>query len=165
MRSLAARATGRRLFYICMFSLIALAGCADMFDHDAPRVTVAGVEPIEGQGFELRIDVKLRVQNPNGTPISYDGVALDLELNGKPFASGVSDQRGTVSRFSETVVNVPVTVSAFAAARQALNLSDVIQRGSVPYVVRGKLAGGAFGSVRFTDSGTIKLPGSGEGGD
>jgi len=30
-------------------------------------------------------------------------VALDLELNGKPFASGVSDQRGTVSRFSETV--------------------------------------------------------------
>ena len=49
-----------------MFSLIALAGCAVMFDHDALRVTVAGVEPIEGQGFELRIDVKLRVQNPTG---------------------------------------------------------------------------------------------------
>jgi len=32
-------------------------------------------------------------------------------------------------------------------------------------VVRGKLAGGALGSVRFTDSGTIKLPGPGEGGD
>lgn len=165
MRSLAARTSCRRLFYIGMFLLLALTGCALMFDRDAPRVTVAGVEPIEGQGFELRFDVKLRVQNPNGTPINYDGVALDLELNGKPFASGVSDQRGTVSRFSETVVSVPVTVSAFAAARQALNFPDVIQRGSVPYVVRGKLAGGPFGSVRFTDSGTIKLPGSREGGD
>src|SRR5260370_1315613 len=101
MRSLAARTSGRRLFYIGMFSLIALAGCAAMFDHDAPRVTVAGVEPIEGQVFELRFSVKLRVQNPNGTPISYDGVALDLDLNGKPFASGVSDQRGTVARFSD----------------------------------------------------------------
>jgi LEA14-like dessication related protein len=165
MRSLAARTSCRRLFYIGMFLLLALTGCALMFDRDPPRVTVAGVEPIEGQGFELRFDVKLRVQNPNGTPINYDGVALDLELNGKPFASGVSDQRGTVSRFSETVVSVPVTVSAFAAARQALNFPDVIQRGSVPYVVRGKLAGGPFGSVRFTDSGTIKLPASREGGD
>jgi LEA14-like dessication related protein len=99
----AARTSCRRLFHIGMFLLLALAGCAVMSDRDAPRVTVAGVEPIEGQAFELRFDVKLRVQNPNGTPINYDGVALDLELNGKPFASGVSDQRGTVSRFSETV--------------------------------------------------------------
>ena len=154
-----------RLFLAGLFLVLGLAGCAALFDRDAPRVSVAGIEPIAGQGLELRFSVKLRVQNPNETPINYDGIALDLELDGKPFASGVSDARGTLPRFSETVVNVPLTVSAFAAARQAFGLSDVMQRGSVPYVVRGKLAGSVFGSVRFTSSGTLKLPGSIQGGD
>jgi LEA14-like dessication related protein len=153
-----------RLFFAGLFLVLGLAGCASLFDRDAPRVSVAGIEPIAGQGLELRFVVKLRVQNPNETPINYDGIALDLELDGKPFASGVSDARGTLPRFGETVLNIPLTVSAFAAARQAFGLSDVMQRGSVPYTVRGKLAGNMFGSVRFTSSGTIKLPASLQGG-
>jgi LEA14-like dessication related protein len=42
--------------------------------------------------MEVRFAVKIRVQNPNGTNVNYNGVALDLEINGQPFASGVSDQ-------------------------------------------------------------------------
>jgi LEA14-like dessication related protein len=98
------------------------------------------------------------VQNPNDVPVEFDGVALDLDLNGKNLASGVSDQKGTVPRFGETVITVPLTVSAFAAARQLLGLSDVQARGELPYEVRGKLAGGMFGSVRFSNSGTLRLP-------
>lgn len=164
MRLLFASIYRRRLMVVGIFLTLGLAGCASLFDRDAPRVSVAGIEPIQGQGLELRFSVKLRVQNPNETPINYDGIALDLELDGKPFASGVTDAHGTLPRFSETVVNVPLTVSAFAAARQAFGLSDVIQRGTVPYVVRGKLAGSMFGSVRFTSSGTLKLPGSAQSG-
>ena len=98
------------------------------------------------------------MQNPNDASVDFDGVALDLELNGKNLASGVSDQKGTVPRYGETVISVPVSVSAFAAVRQAMGLSDVAARGELPYVVRGKLAGGTFGSVGFSDSGTLKLP-------
>jgi LEA14-like dessication related protein len=139
-------------------ALFALAGCETMMARDALRVSVVGVEPLKGEGLELRFIVKLRVQNPNDAPVDFDGVALDLELNGKNLASGVSDEKGTVPRFGETVISVPVSVSAFAAVRQAMGLSDAAARGELPYVVRGKLAGGAFGSVRFTDSGTLKLP-------
>jgi hypothetical protein len=39
-----------------------------------------------------------------------------------------------------------------------LGLSAAAERGTLPYVVRGKLAGGLFGTVRFSDSGTLKLP-------
>ena len=147
----------RRLFHLCVVSLLALGGCAGMFGRDAPHVSVAGIEPIEGQGLEMRFELKLRVQNPNDTPLDYEGLALDIDLNGMPFASGVSDQRGTVPRFGEAVLTIPLTVSVFAAARQALTLSDTIQRGSVRYNVRGKLAGGAFGSMRFTDTGTLDM--------
>jgi Late embryogenesis abundant protein len=63
--------------------------------------------------------VKLRVQNANDSPVEYDGMSLQLELNGEPFASGVSDQRGVVPRFGETLIEAPVIVPAFAVVRQA----------------------------------------------
>ncbi|KST73112.1 MULTISPECIES: LEA type 2 family protein [Burkholderia] len=151
------------LLFATLTVLLALGGCAALTAHDPVRVSVVGIEPLVGQGLEMRFDVKLRLQNPNDAQIDYDGVALDLELNGRPFASGVSDARGSVPRFGEQVLSVPVTVSAFSAARQAFGLADVTASGKLPYVLRGKLAGGMFGSVRFTDSGTLSLPASSGG--
>jgi LEA14-like dessication related protein len=154
------RAVGRRWLagLLGLATLIWLTGCATLGGTDALRVNVVGVEPLQGQGMELRFAVKLRVQNPNDIGVDYDGVAVDLELNGKNLASGVSDARGSVPRFGETVIVVPVSISAFAALRQVLGYADASQRGEIPYTVSGKLAGSAFGSVRFSHSGTLKLP-------
>lgn len=140
-----------------------LSGCAGLAQRDALRIHVAGVEALPSEGLELRILVKLRLQNPNDSAIEFDGVALDLELNGKRFASGVSDQKGLVPRFGETLLSVPITVSAFAAVRQAMGLGEAAERGELPYVLTGKLAGGLFGTVRFSDKGMLRLPGSSPG--
>ncbi|WP_310385988.1 LEA type 2 family protein [Roseateles sp.] len=154
--------TSRRglLFGLLIGGLLALGlpGCATLTQPDALKVTVAGVEPLAGEGLELRFLVRLRVQNPNDAAVEFDGVALDLALNGKALASGVSDQKGVVPRFGETLLDVPLTVSAFAAVRQALTLSGAADKGEMPYVVSGKLAGGLFGSVRFSSSGVLGLP-------
>ncbi|MEA1136004.1 LEA type 2 family protein, partial [Klebsiella pneumoniae] len=83
-------------------------------------ITVVGIEPLQSQDLEVRFAVKLRVQNPNETAIDYSGVALDLDVNGRPLASGVSDQSGSIARFSEAVLMVPVSVSAFSVLRQTL---------------------------------------------
>jgi LEA14-like dessication related protein len=153
----------RRLAALACALLLAaaLGGCASLTQRDPVRVHLAGVEALPGQGLELRFMVKLRVQNPNETPIDYDGVALDLEVNRKLLASGVSDQKGSVPRFGEAVLGVPVTISAFAAVRQALGLAEGQSLENMPYVLSGKLAGGPFGVLRFTDEGTLSLPGSG----
>ena len=137
-----------------------LGGCASLTQRDPVRVHLAGIEPLPGQGLELRFMVKLRVQNPNETPIDYDGVALELEVNRKLLASGVSDQKGSVPRFGEAVLAVPVAISAFAALRQALGLAEGQGLEDMPYVLSGKLAGGPFGVLRFADEGTLSLPGS-----
>jgi LEA14-like dessication related protein len=159
MQILQARLVLRALIGIVAFvALLGASGCASIFNHDPIRVNVVGLEPMEGQGLEVRFGLKLRVQNPNESTVDFDGVALDLELNGKPFASGVSDQQGHIPRFGEAVVTVPVTVSAFAAARQALHLADTASLDNIPYVLRGKL-GGALGGARFIDQGTLNLPG------
>ena len=83
-------------------------------------VTVAGIEPLQGQGLEMRMLVKLRVQNPNDSQIDYNGVSLKLDVQDKTLASGVSDQAGTVPRFGEAVIEVPVTISAMNIARQVM---------------------------------------------
>ncbi len=137
-------------FLIIVTALLALGGCAGMAVRDPVRINVVGIDPLPGQGLEMRFNVKLRLQNPNDSAIEYDGVALELELNDQPFATGVSDRKGSIPRFGESVLSVPVTVSALAAVRQALGLAEGASVDNLPYVLRGKLAGGVFGTMRFT---------------
>ena len=107
-----------------LLATVLLSACASMPSRDPLQVTVAGVESIPGEGMELRLLVKLRVQNPNDTPLDFDGVSLNLDVMGRDFASGVSDQAGTVPRFGEAVIAVPVTVSLMRMARQVLGMLD-----------------------------------------
>jgi LEA14-like dessication related protein len=136
---------------------LVLAGCATWPGTDPLQVSLAGVESLPGEGMEVRMAVKLRIQNPNDAPVDYDGVALTLELRGLDFASGVSDVQGSVPRFGEAVLVVPVTVSAFAMAKQVYTFA-MGDRSKVTYVARGKLAGSGFGGVRFESKGEFDLP-------
>ncbi|MDP2867548.1 LEA type 2 family protein [Methyloversatilis sp.] len=143
--------------------LCALTGCAGLAARDPVRINLVGVEPLQGEGFELRFAVKLRVQNPNDSVIDYDGLALELDVNNRSFATGVSDAKGSVPRFGETVISVPVTVSALSALRQALGMTEGSTLENLPFALRGKLAGGTFGTVRFSEEGRLSLPGMAHG--
>jgi LEA14-like dessication related protein len=142
-----------------LLATVLLSACASMPSRDPLQVTVAGVESIPGEGMELRLLVKLRVQNPNDTSIEFDGVSLNLDVMGRAFASGVSDQAGTVPRFGEAVVAVPVTVSMMRMARQVLGMLDGKPVDKVTYAMSGKLHGASmFGAQRFTSKGEFDLP-------
>jgi LEA14-like dessication related protein len=104
--------------------LLSLSACALFPNRDPVNINVVGLEPLPSQELEVRFAIKLRVQNPNETAIDYNGIALDLEVNGHSLASGVSDQSGSIPRFSEAIVTVPVSVSAFSFLRQTLGLSQ-----------------------------------------
>lgn len=134
-----------------------LSACAALGGRDPLALQVVGVEPLHGEGLEVRLAVKLRVQNPNPVAVDYDGIALELIVNGRVLARGVSDQRGQVPRFGEALLEVPVSISAFAALRQALGLAETARLGSVPYVLRGRLGGGLLGGRRFSDAGVVDL--------
>ena len=126
--------------------------------RDPLQVTVAGIESIPGEGMELRLNVKLRVQNPNDTPIDFNGVAVEMLVQGKTFATGVSGAAGNVPRFGETLVEVPVTASAFRMARQAFGMMRSTGVGKIAYELKGKLNGSGFSTVRFQNKGEFELP-------
>ena len=137
---------------------LVLAGCAYGLRSDPVQVTVAGVEALPGEGLELRMLVKLRVQNPNNRPVGYDGVYVRLDVLGKPFASGVSSESGVVPRFGETVIGVPVSVSVLRMVRQVIGLLDGEPVDRISYQMNGKLSGGPFHKVRFGSQGEFTLP-------
>jgi LEA14-like dessication related protein len=134
-----------------------LSGCATWPNRDPLMIDVAGIESLPGEGMELRLLVKVRVQNPNDAAVDYSGVALTLDLNDIRLASGVSDDVGTVPRYGESVIAIPVTISAFDMARHVLALTNTPERDDVTYRVEGKLQGGLFGTRRFIDEGTFQL--------
>lgn len=138
-----------------------LAACAGMPGREPLQVNVADVESLDGEGLELRMLVKLRVQNPNDAPVDYDGVYLKLDVQDSTFATGVSDERGTIPRFGEALIVVPVTVSTVNIVRQALGMA---MSGKAPekitYRLDGKLNGPAFGSTRFQSQGELALDGA-----
>ena len=150
----------RRRSSLALFAAaLLIAGCASMTGRDPLNVTVAGVEPMKGEGMELRLGVKLRVQNPNDEAIDFDGAHVQLNVEGKSFASGVSDAHGTVPRYGETVVTIPVTVPFIKMAIGALGVVNGKYTGKVDYDLDGKLAGPLFNSVHFSSTGQLDLSG------
>jgi LEA14-like dessication related protein len=148
--------TTRREFLLAA-ALFALGGCASMPNKDPIQVTVAGMESLPGEGMEIRMLVKLRVQNPNSSPINFTGAYVKLEVLDKTFASGVTDESGTVPAFGEAIVAVPVTVSVLRMVRQVAGMLDGQPVEKITYEMSGKLDGGLFTTERFSAKGEFDL--------
>ena len=146
------------LFVLLAFGVLLFGGCASLRHPEPIDVIMAGVEPLQGQGLELRMLVKLRIQNPNDLPLDFNGVSLQMDVQGKRFATGVSDAVGSVPRFGETIVSVPVSISVFSIVRQAMDVVTNEYRGKLEYEMTGRLAGPVFNSVRFNSKGELTLP-------
>jgi LEA14-like dessication related protein len=139
-------------------AFILLSGCAALQPRDPLQVTVAGIEPLQGEGLEMRMNVKLRVQNPNDAPVEYKGVALQMQVQGKTLATGVSDAAGSVLGFGESVIDVPVTISAMSMVRQAMSMMSGAGAKKIEYELKGKLSGSGFSATRFTTRGDFEFP-------
>lgn len=152
----------RQYLWIPLF-VLALNGCSSLLTRDMPKVDVAGIESLPGLGMELRLAVKLRVLNPSETSIEYNGLFVEMDVQGKSFASGVSDQSGSVPRYGESIITIPITISALSIVRQAINLAGKDRVSQLTYEIRGKIAGPVFNNHRFSSQGEFKLP-AGMGG-
>jgi LEA14-like dessication related protein len=151
------RKRGALLMQLALAALV-VGGCANLQRREPIDVIMVGLEPLQGEGLELRMLVKLRIQNPNDLPLDFNGVSVTMNVQGKRFATGVSDSGGSVPRFGEAIVSVPVSVSMLRFARQAVGVMTDEFRGKLTYEMNGKLAGPAFNSVRFKSNGEFTLP-------
>lgn len=118
-------------------SILLLAGCAGLGKHlEPPRITLAGIQPLEFTGLETVFRIQLRVFNTNDMDLSVKGIEADLEINGKPFATGVSKSETTIPAFESGLVPVTVYSSVIDIFRSVQGLQNTEE---LTYRLKGKL--------------------------
>jgi LEA14-like dessication related protein len=124
---------------------------------DEIKVNISSMKMLESTLMEQRFQVVLRIMNRSPETISVNGMSFDIELNGKDFASGVSNEKTEIEPFSEGMVTVFVTSTIFGIIRQIHSLQDNTSE-SFQYELSGKLYGaGNLLGIPFNQSGEIDL--------
>ncbi|MEO8047854.1 MAG: LEA type 2 family protein [Nitrospirota bacterium] len=119
---------------------------------EPPEVLVTNVTPLEGTAFEQRLQVDLRIRNPNDFNLLATGIDFTLNnLNGKRLARGLGNTAITIPRLSDTVVSVQTSTSTFDVVRQLLSFSEAK---GLSYDITGRL-NLKDGRMSFDNSGII----------
>jgi LEA14-like dessication related protein len=142
-----------------MALILLLFGCAAFQQSmERPHINIANIMPREIKLFEQVFDLELRIQNPNNTPLEINGLAFDLELNGKQFATGVSNQSLVIDRLSSDIIHVEAITTLVGFLRQVAEYQETpIPR--VAYRIKGAIYSGSSNvKLRFDDFGEIKIP-------
>ncbi len=145
--------------YSFIFSLIIfLSACASFApEPDQFKVNISSMRMLDSTLMEQRFQVSLRVMNRGRKAVSIDGMSFDIELNGKDFASGVSNEKVTIPAFSEGLVTVNVTSTIFGIIRQLHGMQQN-KSGPFRYEISGSIYPSAsILSIPFKEQGEIDL--------
>lgn len=121
------------------FALL-LAACSGLPLHALPpRVSIADVEVKSLSLLEQKFDVGLRVANPNDFDLKIEGLDFELEVNGRPFATGLARVSTLVPAASSTVLRVDAIMESKNLIRQIRTLPPETLKAGVPYRIRGRV--------------------------
>ena len=108
--------------------------------------------------FETVFKIELRVYNTNDVPLTVRGTDCQLKLQGKDFATGVSNERTTVPAFETGVIPMMVYSSVLDVVKGLLALPG---DENLEYTLTGRvhLEGGALmpASLAFSSQGKVSL--------
>jgi len=95
-----------------------LSGCAGMFTHiENPRLSITSLRVLPSTGLEQRVEIALRVLNPNGFALDARGLYLDVRFNEISVLSGVAADPPTVEPYSEAEMRVTLSTSLVNSIR------------------------------------------------
>jgi LEA14-like dessication related protein len=153
----------RRLPLIAILSFgLLLAGCAGLGKPlEPPRVSLADIRVEKFTGFETVFQIQLRVINPNDMGLNVKGLEAQLEINGQPFAAGVSNTPVKIPSFGSELMTVTVYSSVINMFKSVYGLQESEE---LKYRLNGKLrvAGDSTfaTTLPFESAGVVSLNGS-----
>jgi LEA14-like dessication related protein len=152
------RPIGLELGAAAMLTALLAAGCVLSSKLEAPSLSIVSVQLTSGTLWEQRLKVRMRVHNPNDLALPVKSLEYTLEVEGQPFASGVSDASFVVPALGETEFEMSMTTNVTGTLVKLLaGGPDALE--SVAYHLRGKvlLSQGLLRSIPFEQSGTFRL--------
>lgn len=153
---------GRRAIFAAAVLAFALAGagCTTMLPRlEAPKLSLVNLRMQQATLFEQRLQVRLRVKNPNEIALPVHGITLELELAGEEFAQGASERAFEVPALGEAEFDMLITADTVTALTRILDQGRGKRMESLDYRIRGKVSTslGLLRSVPFDEKGSISL--------
>ena len=141
---------------VCLLFIGLLTGCAGINTYtEAPRVSLASIEPKDMTLLEQRYGIRLRIMNPNDAALPVAGLSYALEINDREFAYGVSRQAVEIPAFGEALLDVEVVSNLLNVIQQIQKMSGE-SRDSLSYRLTGKISlANSLGSLPFDYSGNL----------
>lgn len=149
---------------VLALALLGLAACTPTELPESPEVALLSLVPTEVSLSEQTLAVRLRVRNPNNAAMAVDGMRFAIEINGRGFAKGTSDQSLTVPRLGQADVAGTAHVSTTDLMRQVLGAPEAK---GLEYRLSGTVFLSGGGRTSFDQTGDFDFAsalGGGQGG-
>ena len=149
-----------KIIILAFLFLFTMIGCAGMGQRlEPPRVKLANIRVEDFNVLETVFEVQLRVFNTNDTALQVRGLECELEINGQPFAIGVSEADVEIPSYGTQLLPLHVYASVFDIIKSVQGLQK--NQEQLTYQIKGKVrlgAGTIPSLLPFNSEGNISLP-------
>jgi LEA14-like dessication related protein len=147
-----------KTYLLSCAAALALAGCTAIpRDLKTPEVSFVSLRAVEASVLEQRLDVRMKVRNPNGIELPVNGLDIELDLAGEPFAHGESAREFVVPALGEAEFDMNVTANAVTALLRIAGSERKSKE--IDYRLKGKLSTrlGPLRTIPFEETGRLPL--------
>lgn len=148
----------RDLRLLLLFGSLAVAACTGIpRDLQTPEVAFVSLRAVEVSVFEQKLEVRLKVHNPNRIELPVNGLDIDVELAGEHFAHGTSTREFVIPAEGEAEFDMNVTANAATALLKIAGADR--SSGQIDYRLKGKLSTriGMLRTIPFDQAGELPI--------
>jgi LEA14-like dessication related protein len=147
----------RRVAFLLLLSVPWFAGCAVLPKYEAPKLSVVALKMQGGDFFSQRLQVRMRVFNPNPRELPISGIAYRFEVNDAEIGNGSTAAPFTVPAMGEMEFDMNITANLAGALAKLLSRRNSSEELAYRLVGDVNLASGFLRRIPFDERGTVKL--------
>jgi LEA14-like dessication related protein len=148
---------GRRLTLMALVCLPLLGGCAALPKFEAPKLSVISLKMQGGDFFSQRLQVRMRVFNPNDRELPIKAITYRLVVNNAELGNGSTSAPFTVPAMGEAEFDMQITANLAGALAKLLSRRNSSEALDYRLVGDVSLSSGFLRRIPFDERGSVKL--------
>ena len=150
-------ARARRLAALFLACVPWFAGCAALPKFESPKLSVVALKVQGGDFFSQRLQVRLRVFNPNARELPISGIAYRIDINDTEIGNGSTAAPFTVPAMGEVEFDMQLTANLVGALGKLLSRRNSSEELAYRLVGDVSLSSGFLRRIPFDERGSVKL--------
>ena len=134
-----------------------LAGCAALPKFESPKLSVVTLKMQGGDFFSQRLQVRMRVFNPNDRELPIKGIAYRLEVNDAEIGNGSTSAPFVVPAMGEAEFDMQITANLAGVIGKLLSRKNSSEPLAYRLVGDVSLSSGFLKRIPFDERGSVKL--------